>query len=85
MRLAQEHPALLNDPPPQVLLTEFGESAILFELRVVGLYSYGRPVLLDELHRALVREFKRLGIVFAFLQLDDHINSAVPPAREPDS
>ncbi len=28
MRLAQEHPAVLKEPPPQVLLTEFGDSAI---------------------------------------------------------
>jgi potassium efflux system protein len=77
MRLAEEHPAVLKDPAPQVLLTEFGQSAILFELRVFGLYSYGRPVLLDELHRAVMREFRRLGIVIAFPQLDVRLNSIV--------
>ena len=75
MRLAEEHPAVLKDPAPQVLLTEFGESAILFELRVFGLYSYGRPVLLDELHRAVVREFRRLEIVIASPKLDVRLNS----------
>jgi len=83
MGLAQEHPAVLKDPPPQVLLTEFGESAILFELRVFGLYSYGRPVLLDELHRAVVREFRKLGIVIAFPHLEVDLHPKPPAAQEP--
>jgi potassium efflux system protein len=82
LRLAAEHPAVLKDPAPQVLLTEFAESAIHFELRVFGLYSYGRPVLLDELHRALVREFRRLGIVIAFPQLDVHLRPGTPAESE---
>ena len=51
LRLAHAHPAVLKEPEPQVFLTEFGDSAILFELRVFVEYAYGRPVLLDELHR----------------------------------
>jgi potassium efflux system protein len=82
LRLAHEHPAVLKEPPPQVLLTEFADSAIVFELRVFGLYSYGRPVLLDELHRAVVREFRRLAIVIAFPQLNVHFNPAMAPAGE---
>jgi potassium efflux system protein len=83
MRLAEEHPAVLKEPAPQVLLTEFADSAIVFELRVFALYSYGRPVLLDELHRAVAKEFRRLGISIAFPQLDVHLNRA-PPTREPE-
>ena len=83
MRIAQEHPAVLKDPAPQVLLTEFAGSSINFELRVFGMYSYGRPVLLDELHRAVVREFRMLGIEIAFPQLDVHLKEA--PRAEQDS
>lgn len=80
MRLALEHPAVLKDPAPQVLLTEFAGSAILFELRAFGLYSYGRPVLLDELYRAVLKEFRKLEIEIAFPQLDVHVKT-MPPDR----
>jgi len=83
MRLAHEHPAVLKDPAPQVLLTEFAPSAILFELRVHGLYAYGRPVLLDELQCAVVREFRKVGIAFAFPRLDVQLNAVSPKAHEP--
>jgi potassium efflux system protein len=76
LRVAQMHPAVLREPPPQVLLTEFGASAISFELQVFGLYAYGRPVLLDELHRAVLREFSKENIVMAFPQLDVHLHAA---------
>lgn len=81
MRLALDHPAVLKHPSPQVFLTEFADSAIVFVLQSFCLYSYGRPVLLDELHRAVVREFRRLGIVIAFPQLDVHLSSEAPPAH----
>jgi potassium-dependent mechanosensitive channel len=68
-----------------VLLTEFGNSAIQFELRVFGLYSYGRPVLLDELHRSVVREFRKLGIEIPFPQLDIQIKTPPPAADLPGS
>jgi potassium-dependent mechanosensitive channel len=86
LRVAHEHPAVLKSPdPPQVLLTEFSGSAIMFELRVFGMYSYGRPVLLDELYRAVVREFRKVGIVIAFPQLDVHLKAAPPAVSEPNS
>ncbi len=85
MRLAQEHPAVLKEPSPQVLLTEFSGSAILFELRVFGLYSYGRPVLLDELYRAVAREFRRVGIVIAFPRLSVRLNPAPPELQVPNA
>ena len=82
MRLAQTHPAVLKTPaPPQVLLTEFAPSAIMFELQVFGMYSYGRTVLLDELHRAMVKEFRNAGIVIAFPQLDVHVKAPAPAGQ----
>jgi potassium efflux system protein len=76
LRVAQTHSAVLKHPPPQVLLTEFGASAVLFELRVFSMYAYGRAVLLDELHRAVVTEFRAENIVMAYPQLDVHVHSA---------
>jgi potassium efflux system protein len=85
IRIAQEHPAVLKSPAPQVLLTEFGQGSILFELRVFGLYSYGRPVLLDELYRAMVTEFKKQGIVIARPHLEVQLNPDLPAAHETNS
>ena len=85
LRLAHEHPAVHRSPPPQVLLREFGQSAILFELRVFALYSYGPPVLLDELHQGVVREFRRLGIVIAFPRLDVNVTPALAAATAQNS
>lgn len=79
MRIANDHPAVMKTPEPQVLLTEFAGSSINFELRVFGLYSYGRPNLLDELHRAVAREFRALGIEIAYPQLDVHLKPSTPP------
>jgi small-conductance mechanosensitive channel len=75
MRVAKTHLAVLRQPPPQVLLTGFAESAINFELQVFGIYTYGRPVLLDEPHRSVMREFEKQNIVIAFPQLDVHLNA----------
>ena len=74
MRIAQAHPAVLPNPAPQVLLTEFADSAVSFELRVFVMYAYGRPVLLDELYRAVFRQFRESGIVIAYPQLDVHLS-----------
>jgi potassium efflux system protein len=76
MEIARANPNVLKTPPPEVLLTQFTDSAILFELRVFCLYDYGRMLLLDELHRAVFHEFGRHGIVIAFPQLDVHIDPA---------
>ncbi len=81
MRVAQAHPAVLKNPAPEVLLTEFGENAVRFQLQVFGLFSYGRPVLMDELYRAVVSEFRKLGIVIALPQIDVHLKAAAAVAQ----
>lgn len=84
LQIAAAHPAVLKEPAPQVLLTEFAGSSINFELRVFALYSYGRPVLLDELHRTVVREFRERNIEIAFPQLDVNLKPQ-PAAAKPDT
>jgi potassium efflux system protein len=74
MEIARANPNVLKAPPPEVLLTQFADSAILFELRVFCLYEYGRMLLLDELHRAVFGEFGKHGIGIAFPQLDVHLS-----------
>jgi potassium efflux system protein len=74
MEVASANPNVLKVPPPEVFLMEFARSAVLFELRVFCLYEYGRLVLLNELHTAVFREFRKHGIVIAFPQLDVHLD-----------
>ena len=82
MEIALANPNVLKAPPPEVLLTQFAESAILFELRAFCLYDYGRMLLLDELHRAVFHEFGRQGITIAFPQLDVHIDPGEQKSAE---
>ncbi len=64
----------VRDVLMRMVLTEFAYSAISFELRVFVMYAYGRPVLLDELYRAVFREFRESGIVIAYPQLEVHLS-----------
>jgi potassium efflux system protein len=82
MDVARANPNVLKVPPPDVLLMEFADSAVLFELRVFCLYEYGRLVLLNELHTAVFDEFRKHGIVIAFPQLDVHLNPEEKQAAE---
>ncbi len=74
MEVARANPNVLKTPPPEVLLTEFADSAILFELRVFCMYDYGRMLLQDQLQSAVFHQFRKNSIVFAFPQLDVHLN-----------
>jgi potassium-dependent mechanosensitive channel len=73
LEIADANPHVLRLPPPEVFLTQFADSAILFELRAFCLYEYGRLLLLDELHTAVLREFREHGISIAFPQIDVHL------------
>jgi small-conductance mechanosensitive channel len=66
----------LKDPPPEVLLTAFGDHAIQFELRAFCLFDFGRQTLLDELHSAVYREFAKRGIQLASPRLDVRLQDA---------
>jgi potassium-dependent mechanosensitive channel len=75
LEIGNANPHVLRLPPPEVFLTQFADSAILFELRVFCLYEYGRLLLLDELHTAVLREFRANGISIAFPQIDVHVKT----------
>jgi len=68
LRVAEQHPEVLKNPPPQVLLLEFGEDALKFELRVFVDFSQGLKTK-DELLVAVDQAFHEAGIKFALPQL----------------
>jgi len=80
--IGRNHPAVLKDPAPYVVLMDFGDNAINFELRIYANYDYGRLTLRDEIQRRIVSAFKQEGIVIAFPQLDLHVRSGTGPQME---
>jgi len=67
--VAQAHPDVFDDPPPQILLIEFGDDSLHFELRVFVDFGEGLRVK-DELHMAINRVFRENGVEFALPRLD---------------
>jgi potassium efflux system protein len=61
---AEEHPAVLDDPAPQVLLLTFGDDAINFELRFVVDFGQGLATK-DQVQMAIDQAFRKEGIEFA--------------------
>jgi potassium efflux system protein len=73
--LAEAHPLVLNDPPPSVFFSGFGDSALDFELRVFYRDVLKRTLLTHELNKAINRSFAEHGIEIAFPQRDIHVRS----------
>jgi potassium efflux system protein len=67
-QVAEQHSQVLKDPAPQVLLLEFGEDALKFELRVFVEFGKGLKTK-DELLVAVDQAFHDAGIKFALPQL----------------
>jgi potassium efflux system protein len=61
---AKQHPSVLDDPAPQVLLLTFGDDAINFELRFVVDFGQGLATK-DEVQMAIDQAFRKEGIEFA--------------------
>ncbi len=76
LEAASEHESIAKDPPPFCFLTDFGDSAVLFELRFwferIDLNIF-QPR--SELLFSVWRKFKEAGIEFPFPQQDVHIRT----------
>ena len=69
LEVATTHEGVLKDPAPDVLLTSFGDSAILFELRVWTRAMTDTPMILrSDLNFAIHAKFKERGIQIPFPQ-----------------
>ena len=73
--VAREHPLVLEDPSPQVMFGEFGDSSLNFELRVYCPSVDVRYQLRHELHMAIDKALREAGIVIAFPQRDIHVRT----------
>jgi len=76
--VAEEHERVLDEPAYLVTFDSFGESALIITLRCfIGSMDFWRQTT-SELHLAINRKFKEVGIVVAFPQRDVHLNSTSP-------
>jgi small-conductance mechanosensitive channel len=78
LEVAADHPGVLKERNPDVLLQEFGDSSLNFILRVwTRDYTTTPGVLRSELNYAICKKFKEHGIEIPFPQRDLHVRSGV--------
>jgi len=80
--IALNHPRVYRRPQPEVLFSDFGESALIFKLRVWVHINYFLSVETD-IRFEISKEFKELGIRIPFPQRDVHFKSGYVTATEP--
>ncbi|HVO72716.1 MAG TPA: mechanosensitive ion channel domain-containing protein [Ignavibacteriaceae bacterium] len=73
--VAGENPGVLKEPKSDVLIEEFGDNAILFNLRVWTREYINRPgVLKSQIYYEILKRFKQNNIEIPFPQRDIHIH-----------
>lgn len=78
LEIAKQNPHVRTYPEPFVRFSEFGESALKFELYFWADDPGKRWFIMSELNFAIDEAFKRNHIKIAFPQRDIHIRSVVP-------
>ncbi|RMG64890.1 MAG: potassium transporter KefA [Bacteroidetes bacterium] len=81
LEIAHAHPQVYKNPEPSVLFTDFGDSALIFRLRVWTTIDECLRVETD-IRFEIDRLFRERGIEIAFPQRDIHIRSMVPCKQE---
>ena len=74
--MLEEHPYVLINPPPDVLVSDYGDSAIFLEVRAWVPVSMWFQVY-TELMRDLKKKLDKAGIVIPYPQLDLHFRNEV--------
>lgn len=78
LKVAREHPIVLEDPAPLATFEGFGDNALNFVLRAY-LPNFDNWVKnKTELHMAIDKAFREAGITIAFPQRDIHFDSRRP-------
>jgi len=79
LEVAEENSGVLKNPKPDVLFDKFGESSLIFNLRVWTREYISRPgVLKSQLYYAIFDKFTKHGIKIPFPQRDIHFMSDIP-------
>jgi small-conductance mechanosensitive channel len=76
LEVANANTGVLQNPPPDVLFENFGDSSLDFNLRVwTDEYSDKPKVLKSQLYYAIFKKFKEHGVEIPFPQRDLHLKS----------
>ncbi len=73
LKVAKNHPLVLDDPEPVTVFTGFGDSTLDIELRVFMVGRDNLPRVQDEINRAINKAFRAASIEIAYPQRDLHI------------
>lgn len=84
-RIGDGHPAVVENPAPSAIFTEFGDSSINFELRVWVDDIKHRLTVISDLGLAIDQAFKKAHIEIPFPQRDLHLRSVDPEIKLPSS
>ncbi len=77
--VAERHGVVEKEPKPQVLFTEFGDSALMFELRFwVDVIKANSAQIASDLRQMITAAFADNGIIIAFPQHDIHLDTPRP-------
>ncbi|MBD3307871.1 mechanosensitive ion channel [candidate division KSB3 bacterium] len=86
--IAEQHPRVLVDPAPMVHFSDFGDSALVFKLRLWTLLEYGLTTE-NDIRFEIDRIFREKHITIAFPQVDVHLHpekaAESPELPEPNS
>jgi potassium efflux system protein len=77
-KVVSSHPSVLKDPPPNILFTKFGDSALMLSARCFLGDLDDRNKHMSELHQQVYAAFNKAGIVISFPQLDVHLDPSSP-------
>ncbi len=81
--IARDNPGVLKNPVPDVLFSDYADSAMVFNLRVWTREYINRPgVLKSQLYYEIARRFREHGIEIPFPQRDVYIKSAPQTSKE---
>jgi len=84
--VALENKGVLKDPSPDVLFDEFGDSRLVFTLRVWSAEFSDRPkVLKSQLYYSIFEKFREHGVEIPFPQRDLHIKSGFRKSEDAES
>jgi small-conductance mechanosensitive channel len=79
VEVADRHGVVEKEPKPQALFTDFGDNALMFELRYwVDVIKANSSQVSSDLRQMIAGNFAENGIVIAFPQRDVHLDSARP-------
>lgn len=76
--IAHDHPKVLKSPPPDVIFTDFGSSALKFTLRIWLSELWFHEIILSEIRFEIDRRFRQEAVHIPFSQMDIYVKSLPP-------